>query len=89
MATIQVKEWIKQELFTIAADLQRKRSRRDSLNGAIGELIKSYRGETRDKRQLLSLFGSIAESKEARGILHELRKNETRRLESIETKYSD
>ena len=87
MSTIQVERKVKEDLFTIAAGLQRKLGRRVSLNEAIGELIKSYRGEHRDRRLFLSLFGSVTDGKKARRALQELRVNETRHLEAVARKH--
>ena len=87
MSTIQVERKVKEDLFTIAAGLQQKLGRKVSLNEAIDELIKSYRAEKRDKRLLLSLFGSVKDKKKARQTLHELRRSESTRLKAITRKY--
>ena len=83
MSTVQVERKVKEDLFTIAADLQRKLGRKVSLNEAIRELIKSFKREERDKRLILSLFGSVKEAHKARQTLRELRRNETKHLETI------
>ena len=87
MSTIQVEKRVKEDLFRIAAGLQQKFGRKVSLNEALSELIKSYRAEKRDKRLILSLFGSVKENKKARRALRELRRSEDTQLKAIARKY--
>jgi hypothetical protein len=87
MTTIQVESRVKAALFTVAADLQRRLGRKVSLNEAIDELIRSFRGKNRDREVILSLFGSIRHDKKTKQVLRELRENEERRLDTIARKY--
>jgi hypothetical protein len=78
----------KKELFAVAADLQRTLGRKTSLNDAIHHLIQLYRGAGRDVQLMLSLFGSLRPSSEARKILADLRKEEDQHLERTARKHS-
>jgi len=87
MSTIQVEDEIKQQLFSIAAELQSKRGRKTSLNEAIKHLINIYLSENRDIPRMLSLFGCLSPETKARRLLKELRVKEEERLEKLTRKH--
>jgi len=87
MSTIQVEEDVKRELFTVAAELQSKMRRRVSLSEAIKFLLETYRAKKRDAEKLLSLFGCLGPTLEARKILRELRAQEGKNLEDSTGRY--
>lgn len=80
MSTVQVEEDVKRELFAVAAELQSKLGRRVSLGEAIKVLLESYRAKERDSAKILSIFGCLGTTIEAREVLRELRAGEERGL---------
>lgn len=86
MTTIQVEEEVKRELFAIAAELQAKLGRRVSLGEAIKVLLESYRNRGRDLAAVLSLYGCLRPSDDARKLLKELRAGEEKIFEQITRK---
>jgi len=83
MTTVQVEDDVKRELFWVAAEIQARLGRKVSLNEAIRILVESYRSKDRDLKQILSLFGSLGQGREARELLKEMRHEEDARLERI------
>jgi len=88
MTTVQVDEDVKRELFTVAAELQSKLGRRVSLSEAIKFLLQLYRARNRDVDKILSLFGCLGPSVDARRALKELRTMEEKSLERLTRKYN-
>jgi len=87
VSTVQVEEDIKKALFTVAAELQAKLGRRVSLGEAIKVLLDAYRARERDVTKMLSLFGCLGPTLEARRLLRELRTGEERGLEHFARKH--
>jgi len=87
MSTIQVENEVKEQLFSIAAELQSKRGKKTSLNEAIKHLINIYHSERRDTPRILSLFACLSPEPKARTILKELRAKEEKRLEELKRKH--
>lgn len=87
MSTIQVEEEVKEQLFSIAAELQSKKGKRTSLNEAIKHLINVYRSRKRDIPKMLSLFACLSPEPRARTLLKELRMEEEERLERLKGKH--
>ena len=83
MSTVQVAGDVKKELFAVAAELQSKLGRRVSLGEAIKVLLEAYRAKERDAAKMLSLFGCLGSTSEARRLLRELRAGEERGLERL------
>jgi hypothetical protein len=76
MSTVQVEDEVKKELFAVAAELQSKLGRRVSLSEAIRVLLESYKSNKRDVAKIITLFGCLGPTLEARKILKELRARE-------------
>jgi predicted CopG family antitoxin len=83
MTTIQVEEEVKRELYAIAAELQAKLGRRVSLGETIKVLVEAYRNKKRDLAGILSLYGCIGPSEDARKLLKELRAGEIKIFEQV------
>ena len=87
LSTIQVEDDVKRELFMVAAELQSKLGRRVSLSEGITMLLDVYKKREREKGKILSLFGSLGPTLEARELLRELRAEEDRDLERLAGKH--
>ena len=87
LSTVQVEDDVKKELFTVAAELQSKLGRRVSLSEAIKVLLESYKSDKRDVAKMLSLFGCVGPTLEARKILRELRAKEEGEFEHLTRKF--
>ena len=72
MSTVQVEGEVKEELFAVAAELQSKLGRRACLSEAIKVLLQTYTAKERDVVKMLSLFGCLGTTPEARRLLGEL-----------------
>lgn len=81
VSTVQVEDGVKRELFAVAAELQSKLGRRVSLSEAVKVLLDAYRASRRDEKTMLSLFGCLQPTPEARRLLRELRAEEESALE--------
>lgn len=86
VATVQVEEDVKKELFAVAAELQSKLGRRVSLSEAIRVLLEAHRTNRRDVAKMLSLFGCLGPGLGARELLREVRAEEEKNLERLARK---
>lgn len=76
MSTVQIEDDVKKKLFAVAAELQSELGKKVSLNEAIKVLLEAYKSTKTDKVKMLSLFGCLRPTLEARRILSELRAEE-------------
>ena len=88
VSTVQIEDDVKRELFAVAAELQSKLGRRVSLGEAIKVLLESYRARERDAPKMLSLFGCLGPTSEARSLLREVRAEEEKSLEDLAGKHN-
>lgn len=88
MSTVQVEKDVKRELFAVAAELQSKVGRKVSLSETIKVLLKAYRSKERNVASMLSLFGSLSSTSEARKLQKELRAEEEIDLEHLARKHN-